>query len=308
MDACRDGGPRRVVKLIPGVRGEVLEQVPLAQYCTYRIGGPAKLLVKPAVPEDVARALRFAVERGLPWLALGLGSNVLIADRGFAGVVLRLGRGLDRVSASGTTWSVGAGLPTPLLAKRTASEGLAGLHRLVGVPGTVGGGVVMNAGCHGQEFADVITEVTVVTPSGDDRVLPRSAIPFRYRDSQLRDVVVVAATVELERGDSRALRADQQRLFEWRRAGTPFDEPCCGSVFRNPEGDATAGRLIERAGLKGFRHGGAVVSPKHANYIVNTGGATAGDVRRVIDHVRATVLERYGTALTLELRLVGDEG
>jgi len=306
VDAGRGGRTQPVVSLIPGVRGEVLEQAPLAQYCTYRIGGPAKLLVKPAVPEDVGVALRFAVERGLPWLALGLGSNVLIADRGFAGMVLRLGRGLDTVTASGTRWEVGAGLPTPLLAKRTASEGFGGLHRLVGVPGTVGGGVAMNAGCHGQEFADVISQVTVVMPSGDDRVLPRAAIPFRYRDSQLRDVVVVAATVELEPGDPAALRADQQRLYEWRRAGTPFDEPCCGSVFRKPEGEATAGRLIEGAGLKGFRCGGAVVSPKHANYVVNTGGATADDVRRVIDHVRATVLERYGTSLTLEVRLVGD--
>jgi len=296
------------VSVIPGLRGQVFEQAPLAEYCTYRIGGPAAFLVKPAVPDDVPLALRFAAERGLPWLALGLGSNVLISDRGFSGVVLRLGRGLDQVTPSGTIWRVGAGLPTPLLAKRTAAEGLAGLHRLVGVPGTVGGGVVMNAGCHGQEFADVVRDVTIVTGSGEDRVLPRAVIPFQYRDSQLRNAVVVAATVEFERGDPATLRADQQRLYEWRRAGTPFDEPCCGSVFRNPEGDATAGRLIEGASLKGFRRGGAMVSPKHANYIVNTGGATADDVRRVIDHVRATVLERHGIWLALEMRLVGDWG
>jgi UDP-N-acetylmuramate dehydrogenase len=290
---------------MPGVQGVVLEGTPLAQYCTYRIGGPAHFLVEPAVPADVAGALRFAAERGLPWLALGLGSNVLISDRGFAGVVIRLGRGLDEVAVSGGTWQVGAGLPTPLLAKRTAAQGFGGLHRMVGVPGTVGGGVAMNAGCHGQTFADVVRSVTVVTTGGDDRVLAREEIPFRYRDSGLRDAVIVGATVELEPGDAPALRADQQKLYRWRRAGTPFDEPCCGSVFRNPQQGATAGGLIDEAGLKGFRVGGAVVSTKHGNYIINSGNATADDVRRVIDHVRAAVHARFDVALELEVRLIG---
>lgn len=305
MDTCRGDRWERVVSEIPGVAGAVLRHVPLAQYCTYRIGGPASFLVQPSAPTDVAAALRFAAARGLPWLALGLGSNVLIADEGFAGVVIRLGRGLDHITVSGTSWDVGAGLPTPLLAKKTAAEGMAGVHRLVGVPGTVGGGVAMNAGCHGQTFGDIVRSVTVVEPSGDDRVIARRDIPFHYRDSGLRDAVVVGATLELEPGDASALQDDQRKLYRWRRAGTPFDEPCCGSVFRNPSEGATAGRLIDQAGLKGFRVGGAVVSTKHGNYIVNAGGATAADVRRVIDHVRATILDRFEVQLELEVRLIG---
>lgn len=291
---------------IPGLRGAVLTDAPLAPYVTYRIGGPAAFVVQPAVPDDVAAAIQFAGERGLPWLALGLGSNVLISDRGFPGVVIRIGKGLDAIAAEATTWRVGAGLPTPLLAKRTASRGLAGAHKLVGVPGTVGGGVYMNAGCHGQDFAGIVARVTVVDAAGSDRVLPRAALRFAYRSSGLERVVVVEATLALEEGDAAALKRDQQRLFRWRREGTPFDLACCGSVFRNPGGDLTAGRAIEAAGLKGFRVGGAVVSPLHANYIVNTGGATAADVRRVIEHVQRTVHERHGLALELEVRLIGD--
>lgn len=294
------------VSVISGLRGTALTDAPLAEYVTYRIGGPAAMLVRAAAPEDVATAILYAAERELPWLVLGLGSNVLLGDRGFPGVVIRIGKGLDAVAVEGDTWRVGAGLPTPLLARRTAARGLAGAQRLVGVPGTVGGGVFMNAGCHGQDFAGIVTEVTVVDATGGDRVLPRAAIPFVYRTSGLTGVVVVEATMTFEAGDPVALKRDQQRLLRWRREGTPFDQPCCGSVFRNPPGDRTAGKLIEEAGLKGFRVGGAQVSPMHANYIVNTGGATALDVRRVIDHVREVVHERHGLALELEVQLIGD--
>ena len=284
---------------------------PLARYTTYRIGGPAAALVEPRSAEDVAAALAFAGETGSRWLALGLGSNMLIADAGFDGVVIRIGKGLDHATAvAPDTWVVGAGLPTPLLARRTAAAGLAGVHRLVGVPGTVGGGVVMNAGAHGQDFASVVQSVRTVAPTGAVTEVSGGALRWEYRDSGLRDVVVVATTLRLEPAARGDLEADVRRHLAWRKVGTPFDEPCCGSVFRNPEPPSgeerrTAGQLIDAAGLKGFTIGRAQVSPMHANYIVNLGGATAADVQRVIDAVHQRVQQQFGVELELEVKLLG---
>ncbi|KPJ92567.1 MAG: hypothetical protein AMS18_07135 [Gemmatimonas sp. SG8_17] len=306
-------------QLAAQVRGSVKLDEPLARYTTYRIGGPAAALVVPRDCDDVVRLVHFCLETGTPWLPLGLGSNVLISDRGFPGLVIRLGKGMDRmqVDAGGDgLWWVGAGVPTPRLARRTAAAGLAGVQRLIGVPGTVGGGVAMNAGAHGQEFGQVVQRVEVVNSAGELHTLTGSDVPWRYRGSGLEDVVITAATLQLSPGDPVALRRDVQRHLRWRREGTPFDEPCCGSVFRNPGAidgrkgpqhgeQRSAGQLIDAAGLKGFRIGGAVVSPKHANYVVNAGGATAADVLGVIDAIQGKVLQDFGVELELELKIIG---
>ena len=286
-------------------RGRVLENEPLARYTTYRLGGPARFYVMPADPDDVAKALELAQDRGLPWLALGLGSNVLVKDAGFAGVVIRIGKGLDRFEMKGATAIVGAGLATPLLARRTAEAGFAGVERFIGVPGTVGGGVYMNAGAHGAEFAEVLTEATVMDAKGKIKQVPRKQISFKYRSSNLGAVVVLEAKLALIEEPPAKLKEMQARLFRWRKAGTPFDQPCCGSVFKNPGGARTAGMLIDESGLKGFTIGGAQVSPLHANYIVNSGNATAGDVLKVIDHVRKTVTKKTGVELELEVKVIG---
>lgn len=310
--------------------GEIEFDTALARFTTYRIGGPAAALVFPASVEDVVRVVRFARASGTPCLALGLGSNVLIADEGFDGIVVRLGKGLDRVTQAvgneATVWHVGAGLPTPRLARRSARAGLGGVHRLVGVPGTVGGGVFMNAGAHGQDFSQVVRAVDVVSAGGEVRQLLRGEIAWRYRASGLRDAVVVAATVELQPQDPTVLEREIRQHFRWRKAGTPFDEPCCGSVFRNPTPPASApgepqgandtagdrprsaGQLIDACGLKGFRIGDAQVSPKHANYIVNVGRATAAEVLAVIDHVRERVFQEFGIELALEVKVIGKQG
>ena len=286
-------------------RGRVLENEPLARYTTYRLGGPARFFVMPADPDDVVKALDLAQDRGLPWLALGLGSNVLVKDAGFPGVVIRIGKGLDRFEMKGATAIVGAGLATPLLARRTAEAGFAGVERFIGVPGTVGGGVYMNAGAHGAEFAEVLTEATVMDAKGKIKQVPRKQISFKYRSSNLGAVVVLEAKLALIEEPPAKLKEMQARLFRWRKAGTPFDQPCCGSVFKNPGGPRTAGMLIDESGLKGFTIGGAQVSPLHANYIVNTGNATAGDVLKVIDHVRKTVAKKTGVELELEVKVIG---
>jgi UDP-N-acetylmuramate dehydrogenase len=298
--------------------GVVTFDAELARLTTYRIGGPAAALVEPVEVAQISAALRLAVEMDLRWMVLGLGSNLLLPDAGIDGVVIRMGKGIagtTKEGAADTLWTVAAGLPTQLLAKRTAGAGLGGVHRLIGVPGTVGGGVFMNAGAHGQEFKDVVTWVDVVAPDGTASRVSGGDVAWRYRSSGL-DSVVVAAQLQLAPEDPKVLEREVRDHLRWRKAGTPFDEPCCGSVFRNPaEADAaaaqgeipepcTAGRVIDAAGLKGFRVGGAEVSRKHANYIVNTGGASAADVSNVIAHVRETVMERYGIELQLEVKII----
>ena len=287
-------------------RGKLLENEPLSRYTTYRIGGPARYLLNPAEVEDVEKALQFAQDKGVPWLVLGLGSNVLVKDGGFSGLVIRLGKGLDKFEMKGATGIVGAGMPTPLLARRTAEAGFAGVERFIGIPGTVGGGVYMNAGAHGAEFAEVVTEITVMDAKGKLKQLTRKQIPFKYRTSGLGQVIVLEAKLGLGEEAPAKLKEHQSRLLRWRKAGTPFDQPCCGSVFKNPSGGTkTAGMLIEEVGLKGFRIGGAHVSILHANYIVNTGNATAADVLKVIDQVRKTVAKKLGVDLELEVKVIG---
>ena len=194
--------------------------------------------------------------------------------------------------------------------------GVGGVNRLVGVPGTVGGGVFMNAGAHGQEFRDVVRWVDLVAPTGVLSRVDASNIDWQYRSSGLGGIVV-AAQLQLEPEDPASLQAALRRHLKRRKAGTPFDRPCCGSVFRNPDagtvperaakfaGPLTAGKLIDAAGLKGLRVGGAEVSPMHGNYIVNTGGASSSDVVAVIEAVREQVLERFGVTLRLEVKLIG---
>jgi UDP-N-acetylmuramate dehydrogenase len=297
------------------VRGTVREAEPVARYSTYRIGGPATVLL-PAVAEDVAKALTLAHEAGVPWFALGLGSNILLPDEGLDALVVRLGKGLDGVQREGERWTIGAGLPAPLAARRTAEAGYGGLHIFVGVPGTVGGGVYMNAGCHGGDWSEVVERVTVVDRTGRDTVVARSEIPFTYRRSGLDGRIVLETTVRLRPEEQHRLDQAVAEMFEWRQRGTPFNQPCCGSVFKNPAGPSwkrenapkTAGQLIESVGLKGFAIGGAQVSPMHANYFVNTGTATAADVRKLIEHVQQTVQQQFGIRLEPEVKLIGSRG
>ncbi len=315
MDQLTARDPAFAQALRAKVRGEVRENEALARYSTYRIGGPATVLL-PAVAEDVGHALALAHEAGVPWFALGLGSNILLPDGGLDALVIRLGKGLDMLRNDGERWTVGAGLPAPLAARRTAAAGYAGLHIFVGVPGSVGGGVYMNAGCHGGDWSDVVERVTVVGRAGIDQVLGRAEVPFTYRRSGLDGRVVLEATVRLRPAERAELDEQIAEMFEWRQRGTPFNQPCCGSVFKNPSGPSwkredgprTAGQLIEAAGLKGARVGGAQVSPMHANYFVNAGGATAADVRGLIALAQREVEARFGARLEPEVKLIGAGG
>lgn len=312
MSGARDPGFAGALR--GAIRGEVREAESLARWSTYRIGGPATVAF-PASAEDVASAVRHAAAAGVPWFALGLGSNLLFPDQGLDALVIRIGKGLDRLDRDGDTWRIGAGMPQPLAAKRTAHAGWGGIHKMVGVPGSVGGGIVMNAGCHGAEWRDVVQSVLVVDATGQDRVVPAADAGFTYRRSNLGRVVVLETTVELAPADSAALDEETDALYKWRRDGTPFNQPCCGSVFKNPvvpedwpERPRTSGQFIEATGLKGHRVGAAEVSPMHANYFINTGGATAADVTALMREVRARVADRWGVTLEPEVKLIGADG
>ena len=315
MDGLTARDPGFAARLRARIQGQVRESEPLARYSTYRIGGPATVLL-PVSAEDVAAAVRTAHEAGIPWFALGLGSNILLPDEGLDALVIRMGKGLDRLEHTDDRWVAGAGLPAPLAARRTAGAGYAGLHIFVGVPGTVGGGVYMNAGCHGGDWSEVVESVTVVDETGHDAVIPRADIPFTYRRSGLDARIVVEVAVRLRQEEQHRLDEQITEMFEWREHGTPFNQPCCGSVFKNPSGPSwnreggprTAGQLIEAAGLKGFRIGAAEVSPMHANYFVNTGGGTAADVRGLIAEVQRRVEAEFGAALEPEVKIISPRG
>jgi UDP-N-acetylmuramate dehydrogenase len=302
--ATRAALVRREPRFPTTLRGTLKRDEPLARHTTLRIGGPARWHFSPAGEDEVAGAVLWAREAGVPWLVLGLGSNVLVRDGGFPGLVIKLGKGLDALAVERDVWRAGAGLPTPLLARRTAEAGWRGVQRLIGVPGTVGGGVFMNAGCHGQEFAAVLQSATVLTPAGDVALRPRAAVAFGYRRSGLDGHVVLRCALRLEEDEPARVKADYQLYLKKRREGTPFDQPCCGSVFANPQG-TTAGRLIDRCGLRGRRIGNAQISEMHANYIVNLGGASAEDVLRLIDLARTAVFREHGVELALEVKVLG---
>lgn len=297
------------------VRGAVKEGEPLGRYSTYRIGGPATVLFA-AGTEDVSMALQVCREMEVRWFALGLGSNILLPDEGLEALVIRIGKGMDKIEGDGARWRIGAGMPAPLAARKTAEAGMAGIHVMVGVPGSVGGGVYMNAGCHGAEWADSIQTVTVARGEGEVAVLNRGEIPFKYRQSGLAGCVVLETEVLLREESPGRLTEEVNDLFRWRQQGTPFNQPCCGSTFTNPHDSPpgpsgkpmTAGQLIEAAGLKGHTVGGVQVSPKHANYFVNLGGGTAADVRTLIDEAYARVYNQFGVQLETEVKLVTRDG
>ncbi|HKP29391.1 MAG TPA: UDP-N-acetylmuramate dehydrogenase [Gemmatimonadales bacterium] len=313
MTSARD--PGFLARLRASVAGEVKADESLARYSTYRIGGPATVLLASS-EDDIATAVGMSRAEGVPVFPVGLGSNLLFPDEGLDALVVRIGKGLDRIENYAPIWRFGAGLPAPLAARKTAQAGWAGLHMMVGVPGTVGGGVYMNAGCHGGEWSAVVRRVDLVDAHGARGTVHGSDIPFRYRHSGLGDSIVVGVEVELKPEKHEELEAEVEKLFEWRQKGTPFNKPCCGSVFTNPawpdgppaNGPRTAGQLIEASGLKGTRSGGVEISPMHANYFVNTGGGTAEDVKRLMAVAQETVRKRYGVSLIPEVKVINVDG
>jgi UDP-N-acetylmuramate dehydrogenase len=274
---------------------------PLAPKTSMRLGGPAAAFVIARNPDALARLLRLCSDEAIAWTMLGLGSNVLVSDAGFAGVVIRLGHEFTRIAVEGTSLRAGGAAPIVAVCREAAKAGLAGAEALVGIPGTIGGAIRMNAGT-AVEIGDLVRKVEVIVAGEDVRsyTLPE----FGYRHSSLdRAAVVCAAELELRPGDRSSLQAELRRHIERRNATQPLELPNSGSIFRNPLGDHAA-RLIETAGCKGLRVGGAQVSEKHANFIVNRGGATCADVLALIDEVRDAVKRAHDVELELEVHLL----
>jgi UDP-N-acetylmuramate dehydrogenase len=277
----------------------------LAPLTTYRAGGPAALLVADAGPDDLRAVARAVEASGLPVLVVGRGSNLLVADRGFPGIVVTLGEALATVEVDATSVVAGGGAALPVVARRTAGAGLTGFEWAVGVPGSIGGAVRMNAGGHGSDMAAVLTGVHVLDlGTGEDGWVPVDDLQLAYRRSSLRSSqVVVSAHLALALGDREASEAEIASIVRWRRANQPGGANA-GSVFANP-GARSAGELVDASGLKGHRRGSAHVSTKHANFIQVDEDGSADDVAALMAEVRAIVLERTGETLHAETRLVG---
>jgi UDP-N-acetylmuramate dehydrogenase len=290
-----------------GVRVE--RDVSVADLTTYHVGGPIAVLARVATRAELtALADACAGEAFPPLLVVGRGSNLLVAEAGFAGLGLVLDGEFDALDlgADPTSVRAGAAVALPVLARRAAAAGRTGLEFYVGIPGSVGGAVRMNAGGHGRETADVLLEAEVADLAAGGVATPRpvAALRFGYRCSAItRTEVVVAAAYRVADGDAARAEEEVAAIVRWRREHQPGGANA-GSVFANPPGDS-AGRLIDSLGLKGFRVGGAVVSPKHANFFQAEAGATADDVRRLVVEVRRRVLDATGVALVPELRMVG---
>jgi len=280
---------------------------PLADYTSWKIGGPADALADVETPAELARIMRLIFKGALPWFVLGSGSNLLVGDGGIRGVVIRLAGEFAAVSLvqeapETVTVRAGASASMPLVVAQAASQGAVGIGALAGIPGSVGGALRMNAGTD-REFGEFVREVWVHTPAKPDAhaVTPQ----YFYRHTTLaRDAVVARVTLDFERGEPAAVRAEMQQRLVRRKNTQPLQHPNAGSCFRNPPGDK-AGRLIEAAGAKGWREGDAEVSELHANFIVNRGSATASDVARLLARVRREVVERFGVELELEVHFVG---
>jgi len=287
-----------------GFRGEILAEERLAPYTTWRIGGPAELLVHPADRSDLVTAVVWARTREMRWRILGNGSNLLVGDEGVRGVVVRMRRVQDDVRIAATSLFAGAGASFPGVANRAARAGLAGLEFAAGIPGTLGGAIVMNAGWHEFETGSVVAAVEVLEADGSIAAYDRARCGFAYRASAFRDArsVVLGAELRLVPEDPREIERRLDEFASSRKAHQPTELPSCGSVFLKPPGDF-AGRLIESAGLKGRRVGDIQVSPKHANFFVNLGRGTARDALALIETVEAEVLRATGVALAREVEV-----
>lgn len=287
------------------------ENVPLAPMTTFGIGGPARWFAAPADMGQLRESLAFAGDAGLPVLVFGGGSNLLVADAGVRAVVIRLADGvfsrIERVDGDELTWRVGAAAPLPQLVAATIDAGVAGLETMAGIPGRVGGAVAMNAGGVECGIGEYVSEADICDADGAVRSLSGMELGFAYRRSDIQGRLAVSFVMNFSvMGDPESLRDRFRELRERKRATQPLGGSSAGCVFKNPQGDS-AGALLDLAGCKGMREGGAEVSTLHANFILNLGGAESGDVARLACRMRNMVWEKHGVDLRPELVLWGDD-
>ena len=279
----------------------------MSGYTTFRIGGPADFFVTPDSVESLRSVLHFVRENGIPYFILGNGSNLLVSDEGYRGVVIRIGDGFDGLKVDGTNIMAEAGLLLSQVAAAARDAGLSGMEFASGIPGTLGGAIVMNAGAYGGEMKDIVRDVTVMTKEGDVRSIESRDMEFGYRTSTVKknDWIVLAVHFLLSEGNRSIIEARMNELKEARISKQPLNFPSAGSTFKRPEG-YFAGKLIMDSGLAGYSVGGAEVSEKHCGFVINRGGATASDVFILIRRIREIVYAKFGVTLEPEIKFVGN--
>jgi len=312
--APREGSHTRMKTVSLGARLEeisgikVRTELPLARLTTFKIGGPVAVLVTPETVEGLQETMKVLLEAEAPLFILGNGSNLLVADEGFDGVVIRIGSALGAIASEGPDQiRIGAGALWSAVLRFIQKEGWTGLEFGAGIPGTLGGAISTNAGTRGGETFDALIGITGVDRSGEIRTLAKESIVHRYRSADLPDRFVVTETAfHVAREDPAKITERIRGYQAERRRDQPEREPSAGCIFKNPPG-GSAGKLIDVAGMKGEREGAAVISPVHGNFIINEGGATAAQVLRLIERIRERVRKEYGVELELEVRKLGLE-
>lgn len=293
----------RLCREVPGL--ELRRDEPMARHTTFKVGGPATLMALPGTEEELLAAVRTALEEGITPLFVGNGSNLLVDDAGLDALVVKTAPRVSRVEVRENTLRAGAGISLAQLASEAADHGLTGLEFAHGIPGSLGGAVVMNAGAYGGELCQVISQVRALDSRGQVRELAGDACDFSYRHSRFSagGWLILSATVELASGDPAAIRGRMEELMARRKAKQPLEYPSAGSTFKRPEGHFAAA-LIEGCGLKGLTVGGAQVSEKHAGFVINIGSATCRDILDLMDQVRERVFRETGVELEPEVKYV----
>lgn len=286
---------------------KVLIGEPMNRHTTFRIGGPADYFLIPETVEEIRKVLEICKEEKLPYFVLGNGSNLLVSDKGYRGVIVQLYRNMSSVTVEGTNIRAASGALLSSIAAAAKNASLTGFEFAGGIPGTLGGAVVMNAGAYGGEMKDVLKEVTVLDEEGNIRILRPAELKLGYRTSIIKSAgyLVLEAVIALKEGDQEQIKARMRELTEQRTSKQPLDYPSAGSTFKRPEG-YFAGKLIMDCGLRGYQVGGAQVSEKHCGFVINAGGATAADVRTLMKNVSDTVQEKFGVALEPEVKFLGE--
>lgn len=286
----------------------VLCDEPMSRHTTFRIGGKADALWRPADIEELSAGLKLLKDSGTAVTVLGNGSNVLVRDKGIRGCVVSIGAPMSDISVEGTTITAGAGAILGAVSNKAAESGLTGLEFAVGIPGSIGGAIYMNAGAYGGEIKDVAQSVTALMPDGELRKFGRDELDFGYRHSVFQDngAIIITTELKLATGDRDASRQQMNDIQAKRREKQPIELPSAGSTFKRPPG-YFAGTLIDQTGLKGYTVGGAQVSEKHAGFVINKGGASAADVLQLMKDVSDMVFQRHGVRLEPEVKIIGEE-
>lgn len=300
-----DGTLREMESLLSG--GKLESSVPMKKFTTFKIGGPADILYTADSKEEATEVISYCIRKGLPYFYIGGGSNLLVKDEGYRGVMIRPGTGMAQISVEGKLLKAGAGTRLSSLASAASGASLSGLEFAAGIPGSVGGAVMMNAGAYDMEIKDTIKSATAILPDGNIKTFSADELDLSYRHSIFAEnnAMIVEAEFELKDGNKEDIIAKIKDLNDRRRKKQPLEYPSAGSTFKRPKGDY-AGRLIEASGCSDLAYGGARVSPKHAGFIINDANATAADVLNLIEIVRLRVKEFSGVNLETEICIVGE--